>query len=292
VPCNAAIDELETDQFLSNPFLFLFCQRIPADEILVKVCDPPVDHLVGGDGLAHLASEEHHPRLETKGVPSAEPRGFQAVRVAHVEQKIPDLPDPGCLRVHLETVLTGVAASRNHGDNPGHSRIHGMVEPKRTEVPFDDLGEDLLGKGPLDVDLARRIGEIRHLGLLKTLFPPGPEDPFQVAFPCCRVGYNHVMILAPLVHRHVVDDPAFLVRDGRKFHLPDLLCREVAAHHPLEQIQSLRSPDLDLAHVADIEDAREGAGGSVLVDHARILDGHRPSAELGHRGAKGQVPLV
>ena len=143
-----------------------------------------------------------------------------------------------------------------------------MVEPERTQIPFDDLRENLLGDGPLDIDLACRIGEIRHVGLRKSLLPLCLENPVQVAVPGGGVGYNHVMLFAPLVDGHVVDDPAFFIGDRRQLHLADLLLCEVAAHHPLEKIQGLRSLDLDLPHVADIEESREGAGVSVLVDDA------------------------
>jgi len=100
------------------------------------------------------------------------------------------------------------------------------------------------------------------------------------------------MLLSPTVDGHVVDDAALLVGDGRELHLTDLLVCEVAAHDPLEQFKGLGPFDFDLPHVAHVEQARQRPGISVLLDDARVLDRHGPSAEFGHRRAQGQVTLV
>ena len=49
---------------------------------------------------------------------------------------------------------------------------------------------------------------------------------------------------------------------------------------------SLGPADLDLAHVADIEDAHRITHGVVLVDDSGVLDGHVPAAEIHHPGAQ------
>ena len=46
-----------------------------------------------------------------------------------------------------------------------------------------------------------------------------------------------------------------------------------------------RSVNLDLAHVADIEQSDGLADSIVLVDDAGILDGHVPAAEIDHFGS-------
>src|ERR1039458_617759 len=50
--------------------------------------------------------------------------------------------------------------------------------------------------------------------------------------------------------------------------------------------------NLDLAHVADIEDAGRVAHRVVLVDDAGVLDGHVPSTEIHHPGAERSVDTV
>ena len=46
---------------------------------------------------------------------------------------------------------------------------------------------------------------------------------------------------------------------------------------------------LDLAHMADVEQASLRADRHMLVDDARVFDGHVPSAEWHHPGAKAPM---
>jgi hypothetical protein len=50
--------------------------------------------------------------------------------------------------------------------------------------------------------------------------------------------------------------------------------------------------DLDLAHVADVEEPRARPHGHVLVGDAGVLDGHVPAAEFDHAGAERAMPRV
>ena len=54
----------------------------------------------------------------------------------------------------------------------------------------------------------------------------------------------------------------------------------------------LRSANLDLAHVADIEDADRGAHGAVLLEDSGVLDRHVPPAEIHHLGAEGTMDRI
>ena len=53
-----------------------------------------------------------------------------------------------------------------------------------------------------------------------------------------------------------------------------------------------RPAKLDVAHVADVEEAHAGAHGHVLGDQARILDRHIPAAEVDHLRAKPSMQAV
>ena len=46
-----------------------------------------------------------------------------------------------------------------------------------------------------------------------------------------------------------------------------------------------------LAHVGEVEQARALAHGSVLLEDAAVLDGHRPAAELDQTGAQSTMDL-
>ena len=53
----------------------------------------------------------------------------------------------------------------------------------------------------------------------------------------------------------------------------------------LEEVQRLAPDDLDLAHVADVEQPGARPHRHVLVDDAGVLDRHVPAGELDHAGA-------
>jgi hypothetical protein len=53
-----------------------------------------------------------------------------------------------------------------------------------------------------------------------------------------------------------------------------------------------RAFDVELAHVRDVEDAGVGAHGSMLADHALVLDGHLPPGERNHARPGGHMAVV
>ena len=60
----------------------------------------------------------------------------------------------------------------------------------------------------------------------------------------------------------------------------------------LEERQRVAALDLDLAHVADVEQAGGVAHRVVLIHDAAILNRHLPAAELDHPRAQGDMAIV
>ena len=60
----------------------------------------------------------------------------------------------------------------------------------------------------------------------------------------------------------------------------------------LDRLQRVGAGDLDLAHVRDVEQPGPRADGHVLVDDARVFDGHVPAAELDHARTERAMPRV
>src|SRR5206468_12676665 len=61
----------------------------------------------------------------------------------------------------------------------------------------------------------------------------------------------------------------------------------VVGQGALQELQRLRSPRLDLAHVRDVEHAGVLANRQVLLAHARVLDGHLPAGKRDDLGPRG-----
>jgi hypothetical protein len=63
----------------------------------------------------------------------------------------------------------------------------------------------------------------------------------------------------------------------------------VVAGDALHQIERLRAENLDLSHVADVENSSAGADGFVLGKNAGIFEGHIPAAKIDHLGAQAAM---
>ena len=68
--------------------------------------------------------------------------------------------------------------------------------------------------------------------------------------------------------------------------------RGIVARDVLHRLEGVAAGDLDLAHVADVEEPRARSDGLMLVDDARVFDRHVPAAELDHAGAERTVTRV
>ena len=99
------------------------------------------------------------------------------------------------------------------------------------------------------------------------------------------------MLVEP-VGDQVVDDPAVLVRQQRVLRAAGRDAVEVVREQALEQLVRARALDLELAHVADVEDAAIGAHRAMLRDDALVLDRHLPAGERDHPRAERDVPVV
>src|SRR5690606_23592819 len=61
------------------------------------------------------------------------------------------------------------------------------------------------------------------------------------------------------------------------------------AAEPLDERERILAGDLDLAHVADVEEAGACADRCVLRRHAGVLDGHLPAGKGDHARVGGAV---
>ncbi len=142
----------------------------------------------------------------------------------------------------------------------------------------------------------RASSAYRELELTTLASPPRSfarrGDPLVVLHDVAGIDDQQEVRLRHPVHQDVVHERAGRRRQRRILNLADAQPRGVVARHPLDGGQRVGAGHLDLAHVADVEQAGPRAHGHVLVDDAGVLDGHVPAAELDHPGAAGAVPRV
>jgi hypothetical protein len=63
----------------------------------------------------------------------------------------------------------------------------------------------------------------------------------------------------------------------------------VVAGDVLHEIERLRAENLDLSHVADVENSSASADGVVLRKNSRVFERHIPTAEIDHLGAQAAM---
>ena len=107
-------------------------------------------------------------------------------------------------------------------------------------------------------------------------------NPRVVRLDVAGVHDEQEMIRREPVHEQIVDESAVRRRQPRVLRLADGELRRVVRRDALDGGERVLPGDLDLAHVADVEDARAGAHGEMLVHDARVFDRHVPPAERHH----------
>ena len=105
------------------------------------------------------------------------------------------------------------------------------------------------------------------------------------------IDHQQIGQLVNAIDQNIIDDTAFAIRQARVLHLAVEEFRHVVRGDTLQEGESLRALDPDLAHMAHVKDTHAVANGSVLVVNARKLDGHIVTRKLGHLGTCCDVIL-
>ncbi len=94
------------------------------------------------------------------------------------------------------------------------------------------------------------------------------------------------------VDEQVVHERALRGEKAGVLRLPHLQPGRVVGRDALDGGEGVLAGDLNLAHVADVEDSGARADRGVLVREPAVLDGHVPAAERDHLRSRGAVTSV
>ena len=144
------------------------------------------------------------------------------------------------------------------------------------------------GFGSLDGDLCVALAVILHHGVKAVL----GYDVFEILILIGGVDAEEIMIVGDLVHQDIVDEAAVFVEQAGVVGLAEFQLVYGVGGDVVGELGGFRTANLDLAHVADIEDAHRVAHRVVLVDDSAILDGHVPPAEIHHLRTQGAMDRV
>ena len=137
--------------------------------------------------------------------------------------------------------------------------------------------------------LNRQLRVIRacqpHIGVE----PVVTANPLEILVLVRRIHAKKIVIGGKPMDQQVVHESAVGIQQPRILRLAVLQSGRPIRTERIDQLDGLRPPNLDLAHVADIEKADPLAHREVLGDDARVFDGHIPSAEIDHPRAR--IPM-
>ena len=100
------------------------------------------------------------------------------------------------------------------------------------------------------------------------------------------------MVVGESIDEHVIDERPGGRHERGVLCLPDRQPGGIVARERLDEREGVPARDLDLAHVADVEQASSGPHRQVLVGDAGVLDRHVPAGELHHPAAAGSMPGI
>ena len=180
---------------------------------------------------------------------------------------------------------------REIGD--AHARHLAGREPVVLDVGEVDAGQrlqDFARHRPLDRDeRVARAGIHGH-----RIADPGDlaRNPVEVLDDVRGVHDQHEVLVGQPVGQHIVDERALRGRERRVVRLADGEPGRVVARDVLDGLERVAAGNLDLAHVADVEEARARPHRLMLEDDAGVFDGHVPAAVLDHAGAERPMARV
>jgi hypothetical protein len=106
------------------------------------------------------------------------------------------------------------------------------------------------------------------------------------------VDDEEIVVLGSAIDEQVVHErPAFRQERGI-LNSPVRELRHVVRRDSLERREGLRSDDLELAHVRDVEETDPFANRAMLFENAGVVHRHHPAAEVDQTRAELAVDLV
>ena len=216
--------------------------------------------------------------LEPKRVAGAEAAGGGSAG----ENRVPERFRVLVCRAELDSCLTRIAGAGDHDLDP--------VELPQLVRERGSVGEpEALDRArALHRDEAVLVGGVAHLSAARLPFLEPVVDRLSVG----SVHDEQVLPVREAIDDEVVDDPAPFVGQQRvlRFSVRDLV--EIVREHPLEIVLRRRPVDVDLSHVRDVERPAVGTDCPMLLDHARVLDGHLVARERHDPRAECDVARV
>ena len=288
MPRDRAVRHLEADEPPRGAGRAHLLDRVLADEVtLLRLHDPSEAGLERVRRLVDVVAVERVRHLEAERIAGAEADRRDTIMAARVEQRIPE-PFGGLGgNVQLEAVLARVSRARDDRRDARHARRREAIVRDRRDVGLRQPTDERLGARSLHRDQTGRRRDVlpaRAAGM--------PGHPRPVLVDVRRVHRQHEAIARQARDRQVVDDAALRRAENRVLNLADVERAHVVRGQRLERRERALTVDLELAHVAHVEEAHRRAHRAMLLQDSAILHGHVPPAEFHHSRARFDMGVV
>jgi len=286
-PGDPPVHEFEADELPADPLLVLPDQDVASEElVLLEFNDPFEVRLQRGRRVVDVVPIERELGLEPERVAGAQADRLEAMRFARLDNGVPYGAGLMVESVDLEPVLARVARPGNQTFFSGHL-AEGAGEGFHRRQ--DDVGQGLEDRdrfAALEGELAVAVRGVIQADLEGALLG---DDIGVVLVGVRGVDDEEIKLRMEAIDQHIVHVGALGRHQGRILDHAGRKTGDVVRRNVLDEGQSVLAGDVDLAHVADVEQPRRRPAGDVLVDDALVFDGHVPADKLYHLGPEFAV---
>ncbi len=244
------------------------------------------------DRVRNLVPIERHGGLKPQSIARAQAAWHYAEFLASFQYLVPHACAGWLVRgdIDLKTVFAGVAGARNHDVvqaadlTPAKPIVFDLIQ-----LQISQLLQHIHRFGPLNGQLRVHVGVVRNMTLEGLSLLP---NPLMILLTGSSVDNDQIVVVREFMHHDVIDKCALGVQHGRVVGLANLQLGRIVHGELLHRVERLGTAQLDVAHVAHIEEAHARANCHVLGCNTGIFDRHVPTAEVDHFGAESAMDSI
>ena len=190
--------------------------------------------------------------------------------------------------IKLEAILPGVPRAAREAVNARDRRLGEMIIFHQSELRPRERLHDFRGARPLNRQQTIVGTPIRNRHLERRGLLPNPG---KILVDVAGIDAEEVVVRRAEVHQQIVDDPAVRVTHRGVEHPAGIKFGHIVRHEVIQKPTRFRSADIDLPHVAHVEQARGSPDRFVLLQDAAILHRHLPAREVDQPRAVGCMEI-
>src|SRR5712692_2566944 len=222
-------------------------------------------------------SIERKPRFHSERIARTESAGLKPNVPAGVEKRLEQMLGARSVEKYLEPIFTGIASARHDTIFDSGDRARGDAKARyRIDWKFGYRRENRVSLPSLYRHQRSLVTHIVQLGAIAV----EPDEPFAIHVDIRGVDAQHVPLGSEAVDNEVIDRAAVGRTHQRVLRLAVGETRGRICQRMLEQRERPRPAQVELAHVAQVENAGRRPYRQMLFDDAGVVERHLEAAEL------------